>query len=75
MEWVERSVSWLAWAGVVLWITGLLPALLDELDGVKWKFGQSTISLRAMLEGGITAGVVMVLALWISAALERKLLV
>jgi small-conductance mechanosensitive channel len=75
VEWVERSVSWLAWAGVVLWITGLLPALLDELDSVKWKFGQSTISLRALLEGSITAGVVMVLALWISAALERKLLV
>jgi small-conductance mechanosensitive channel len=75
VEWVERSVSWLAWAGVVLWLTGLLPALLEELDSVRWKFGQSTISLRAMLEGGITAGVVMVLALWVSAALERKLLV
>ena len=29
---VERTISWLAWIGAVLWIVGLLPPVLAELD-------------------------------------------
>jgi small-conductance mechanosensitive channel len=37
--------------------------------------GRATpITLRNVVEGTLTAGVVMVLALWVSAAIERKLL-
>jgi len=71
---VERSLSWLVWGGVVLWVSGLMPAVLAEMDGVRWKIGASTLSLRNLVEGGITAAIVMVLALWVSAAIERKLL-
>jgi len=71
---VERSLSWLVWGGVVLWLSGLMPAVLAEMDGVRWKIGASTLSLRNLVEGGITAAIVMVLALWVSAAIERKLL-
>ncbi len=71
---VERSVSWLAWGAVVLWVTGLMPAVLAEMDDVRWKFGKSDVSLRTLVEGSITAAVVLVLALWVSAAIERKLL-
>ncbi|MEO6363416.1 MAG: mechanosensitive ion channel domain-containing protein [Caldimonas sp.] len=71
---VERSISWLAWIAVVLWITGVFPLVLDAMDDVQWKVGSSRITLRNVLEGTITAGVVMVLALWVSAAIERRLL-
>ncbi|MFM2065796.1 MAG: hypothetical protein RLZZ584_705 [Pseudomonadota bacterium] len=71
---VERSVSWLAWGALVLWLTGLLPAVLGELDTVHFKLGNGLVSVRTMIEGGITAALVMVLALWVSAAIERKLL-
>jgi small-conductance mechanosensitive channel len=71
---VERTVSWLAWIAVVLWITGVLPPILDELDGVHWKIGGARVSLRNLVEGGITAGVVMMLTLWLSSALEKKLI-
>src|SRR3989344_6063556 len=27
---IERSISWLAWLGMVLWVTGLLPLVLEE---------------------------------------------
>jgi small-conductance mechanosensitive channel len=74
MRVVERSVSWVAWIAVVLWIIGALPVMLDELDAIQWRIGASRISLRNLLEGLITAVVVLVVALWISAALERKLL-
>ena len=71
---VERSISWLAWIAVVLWVTGLLPMLLDAMDDVKWKVGTANISLRNVVEGTLTAGLVMVLALWLSAAIEKQLL-
>ena len=71
---IERSISWLAWIAVVMWITGLAPLVLDAMDDVSWKIGAGRMSLRNVFEGGITAGIVLVLALWISAALEKKLL-
>ena len=71
---LERSISWLAWIAVVLWVTGVLPILMDAMDDVSWKVGTSRMSLRNVVEGSLTAGLVMVLALWISAAIEKKLL-
>ena len=76
-EWVkpiERSLSWLVWAAVVLWLTGLLPLVLEELDQIKWKIGASHLSVRTLIEGGFTAGLVMLLTLWVSSAIEAKLL-
>ncbi len=74
MRVVERSVSWLAWVGVVLWITGVMPLLLKELDGISWKVGATHISVLNLLEGFVTAVVVLMGALWVSAALEARLL-
>ena len=71
---LERTFSWLAWMALVLWVSGLLSILLQELDDIKWKIGASTLSVRTILEGTVTAGLVLLIALWISAALETRLL-
>lgn len=71
---LERTFSWLAWALMVLWVSGLLPLILDELDGIKWQIGGSLLSVRALLQGALTAGVVLLIALWISSAIETRLL-
>ncbi len=71
---LERTISWLAWLAMVLWVSGLLPVVLEELDDIKWKVGNSTLSVRTMLEGAVTAGVVLLITLWISAAIETRLL-
>ncbi|MGH8795784.1 MAG: mechanosensitive ion channel family protein [Caldimonas sp.] len=71
---VERSISWIAWIAVVLWVTGISPLMLDAMSDVRWRVGTAQISLRNVVEGAITAGVVLVLALWISGAVERRLL-
>lgn len=71
---VERSVSWLAWIAVALWVTGILPLVLEAMDEIAWKLGGKPVSLRTLLEGAITAGLVLVIALWISAAIEKRLL-
>lgn len=71
---VERTVSWLVWLALVLWVSGLLPLVMTELDDIKWKVGGSTLSLRALLEGIFTASVVLLIALWISSSVETRLL-
>ncbi|MFO1330618.1 MAG: mechanosensitive ion channel [Rubrivivax sp.] len=74
MRAVERWVSWVAWVAVVLWILGVLPIVLAELDAIQWKIGSTRISVRNLLEGLVAAGTVLVLSLWVSSALEARLL-
>jgi len=74
MRLTERTISWLAWLAVVGWITGVLPVVLDELDSIQWKLGGAKVSVRNMIEGALSAGFVLVLVLWVSAAIEARLL-
>ena len=74
MRVVERSISWLAWLAVVLWITGILPLMLQELDQITWKIGNTHVSVRSLIEDTVTVVLVMMLALWISSVLEARLL-
>lgn len=71
---LERSISWVAWGGMVLWVSGLLPVVLHEMDQISWKVGNAQLSLRTLLEGLVTAGAVLILALWVSSAIEARLL-
>jgi small-conductance mechanosensitive channel len=71
---IERTISWLVWIAMVLWVTGLLPLLLQEMEGIRWKLGGADVSLRSLLEGVLSAVVVLVVALWISAAIESRLM-
>ena len=71
---VERVGSWLVWVGAVLVVTGLWDSLMEALDEISWKFGSVHMTLRNMLEGGFTAALVLVLALWVSSAIESRLL-
>ena len=71
---MEQTISWLAWLAMVLWVSGLLPVILNELDQVTWKIGGTTLSIRNLIEGLLTAGVVLLITLWISAAIESRLL-
>jgi small-conductance mechanosensitive channel len=71
---LEHTISWVAWLAMVLWVSGLLPVVLNELDQITWKVGGTTLSVRNIIEGLLTAGAVLILTLWISAAIETRLL-
>lgn len=71
---LERTISWAAWIAMVLWVSGLLPVLLEELDQIHWKIGGASLSLRTLIEGSLTAGAVLILSLWVSAGIESRLL-
>jgi small-conductance mechanosensitive channel len=57
-----------------MWVTGVLPAVMEGLDEIRWKLGSHDISLRTLIEGTLSAGFVLMVSLWISAALEARLL-
>lgn len=71
---LEQTISWLAWLVMVLWVSGLLPAILNALDQIGWSVGNTHLSLRKMVEGLLTASVVLILTLWMSAGIEARLL-
>lgn len=71
---LERTFSWLIWIVAVLWISGLLPVLLEESEGFRWKVGGVNLTLRAIIEGSVNVGLALLLALWLSSAIESRLL-
>ncbi len=71
---LERFFSWLVWLGVVLWLLGVLPSMMAEMDAMKFSFGKSKVSLMTILEGLVSAMLVLVISLWVSATIEAKVL-
>lgn len=71
---LERTVSWMVWGGLVLWLTGALPFLMEEMEAVQWRIGGASVSLLMMLQGALSAGAVLLLVLWLSATIESQLL-
>jgi small-conductance mechanosensitive channel len=74
MKLLERIFSWLVWLGVVLWLVGTLPVLMDELDSMQFAFGKSKLSLLTVIEGVLSAGLVLIISLWVSATIETRVL-
>ncbi|GCL63266.1 mechanosensitive ion channel family protein [Pseudaquabacterium pictum] len=70
----ERTLSWGVWIAAVLWTTGLLPVLLTEMEAISWKIGGAPVSLRSLIEGGLSAVAVLLVMLWLSATIEQRLL-
>jgi small-conductance mechanosensitive channel len=71
---VERVFSWLAWIGAVLWVLGVLPHVREELEGIHLAIGKSRVSLLTVIDGTLSAGVMLVAALWVSAVVEKQVL-
>lgn len=71
---LERTVSWLVWLGLALWLSGALPFLMDELDDIQWRVGGTRITLLMVIQGALSAGAVMLLVLWLSATIEAQML-
>lgn len=71
---LERVVSWVAWGMAVLWITGLMVPVVDELESIRFSVGKTSVSLLHLFEVGMTSVLVLVLSLWLSATIERRVL-
>jgi small-conductance mechanosensitive channel len=59
---------------MVLWVTDLLPMLLDAMEELHWKIAGNNVTLLAIIQGGLTALTALVLVLWLSAVVESRLM-
>jgi small-conductance mechanosensitive channel len=71
---VERLIAWTGWIIGLLWITGLLPRVLNELQSIELNFGKSKLDMRTLFEGLLSIVVMIVFTLWLSYLIERKVL-
>ena len=71
---LEQFFSWFVWLGIVLWLAGVLPIVTRELEAITFGLGKSKVSLLGLFEGIGAALLVIVLSLWVSAVIERRLL-
>lgn len=70
----ERIFSWLAWGVAVLASLGLLPSVMADLNSVHLPLGKTQVSLLTLIEGLISAGLMMVAVLWAAALFEQRVL-
>ncbi len=70
----ERAIATLVWGALALHLTGLLPEIVDLLDGVQIAFGASKFSLWTLASAAFWVVVTLLLALWGGSALEARLL-
>lgn len=70
----ERVIAWAMWIGVALYVTGLLPEILDLLDSVSFSVGKEKISLLLIMQGVLAVAVTMLLALWLGRTLEARIM-
>ena len=74
---MERSLSWVALVVFALWVTGLLREVVEALQAISWHLGGAggtRVTLWALLQGLVSAVVVMLAALWVSSVIEHRLL-
>ena len=71
---LERTVSWVIWIGVVLWISGVLPLLLQQLDAMQIRLGSFKTNLLSLIFAPVTVVFALLVSLWLSSMLEAQLL-
>jgi small-conductance mechanosensitive channel len=71
----EKIFALLVWAAVALYITGQWPDIFHFLDTtVLYKKGRNEVVLGDVLQAIVSIAVLMILALWVGAALEERLM-
>jgi len=69
----ENLISTSIWLLVALHLVGWLPDVIHALDAFGYSFGDLRISLYTMLQLGVAVGALLVMATWLSSAIEQGL--
>jgi small-conductance mechanosensitive channel len=71
---LEKTFNVMVWIWSALYLTGLWPSLLYLLDNISIEIGTRNMSLLWLLKGAASVVVTVLVALWLSALLERRLM-
>jgi small-conductance mechanosensitive channel len=66
----ERWISWLAWIGVAIYLTGLWPYVRDALMDIDFAVGKQKFTLLLVLQGGLSVIATVLVALWLGRLAE-----
>lgn len=70
----EKIFQLLVWAGMVLYITGTWGDLYQYLDQTQVPLGKHKVSIADVLGGAVSVALMLMLALWVGAVLEDRLM-
>ena len=70
----ERAIAVLVWGALVLHVSGLLPEVIDYLDGITFHLGRQKLTLWLLLQGLFWVVITLLAALWLSGAVEARLM-
>ncbi|MDP5009175.1 MAG: mechanosensitive ion channel [Glaciimonas sp.] len=70
----EKTFGALVWAGVLLYITGLWPDVIDYLSSTSLPIGRHSVTLLSILQALLSVLLTLLVALWMGAALEQRLM-
>jgi len=71
---LENTISGSIWVLMALHLSGILPGILDALEGVKFNIGKNPVNLLLALQGMLTILVTIFIALWVSRVIENKVM-
>lgn len=70
----ERVIAYSIWSLMALYIVGVLPLLMEFLDGISVNVGKQRISVFLIIQAIVTVVVTVVIALWIARAIESRVM-
>ena len=71
---MESAISSTVWLMLALYLSGLLPELLEGLEGISFSVGKHPITLLLIIQALLTILITLFIALWASRMLENKLM-
>jgi small-conductance mechanosensitive channel len=71
---LESVIAWSIWGVLAMYLTGVLPQLLQGMEDMRFNIGKNPVNLLLVLQALLTVVVTIFIALWISRLLENKLL-
>lgn len=71
---LENSIAGLIWVVMALHLSGILPGMLDALEGIKFNIGKNPVNLLLALQGLLTIVVTIFIALWFSRVIENRVM-
>jgi small-conductance mechanosensitive channel len=71
---LESVIGWSIWGTLALYLTGVLPQIMQGLEDMRFNIGKNPVNLLLVLQALLTVVVTIFIALWLSRLLENKLM-
>ncbi len=70
----ERTVSFVIWGALLLYYVGVLPELMNTLEGAELSIGRSKLNLLDLARAGVIVVLSLMISLWVSGFVESWLM-